>query len=122
MATIHNTFIRKLNDKAVIITVTDWSDFAELEQFSEEENPDFLVSATTTKSMYSNMQPSMQINTYEAIDLTEGTKGMGLAEIITEGCDNAGKNGELEKFIGGIWSYKKAGLTYSEQASKPHIN
>lgn len=87
MATIHNTFVRKFNNMVIVITITDWNDFKELEQFSKEENPDFLLSAVTTKSIYSNMQPSMQINTYKAEDITEGTKGMGLAGIITEGLD-----------------------------------
>lgn len=115
--TVHNTFVRKIGNKAIVITVTDWDDFKELEQFSKESDPDFLISATTTKSVYSNMQPSMQLNTYQAVDITEGTKGMGLAGIITEGCDNAGKNGELEKFMGGIWSYKKIGLSVTESLS-----
>ncbi len=107
MATVHNTFVRKFGNKAIIITVTDWEDFKDLEKFSKEPDPDFLITACTTKSMYSNMQPAMQLNTYEAIDITEGTKGIGLAGIITNGCKNAGKNGELEKFIGGIWAHKK---------------
>lgn len=117
MATIQNVFVRKMDKKAIIITVTDWEDFKELEQFSKEENPDFLISSTTTKSIYSNMQPTMQMNTYNAVDITEGTKGMGIAGIITDGCDNAGKNGELEKLIGGFWAYRKTGQSYTEQIS-----
>lgn len=103
MATIHNTFIRKFGNKAIVITVTDWDDFKELEKFSKEENPDFLVSAVTSQ----NTQPSMKINTNGAIDITEGTKGMGIAGIMTDGCCYAGKNGKLKQFVGGFWSYKK---------------
>lgn len=115
--TQQNTFIRKFGKLAIIITVTDWEDFAELGQ----EDKDYIVSSVTTKSIYSNMQPSMQINTYKAIDITEGTKGMGLAGIITEGCDKAGKDNRLDEFVGGLWAYRKCGLSISEQFSRPTI-
>lgn len=119
MATKHNTFIRKYNNMAVIITVTDWDDFKELENFSVHDNPDFLVGAITTKSIYSNMLPNVVIDTSTPRDITAGTKGVGLAGIITGGCE-IGIDG-LEDLIGGIWAYKKCGLTHSEELSKPKI-
>lgn len=121
MATQHNMFIRKFGKLAIVITVTDWEDFKELEQLSEHENPDMLVSGITTKSIYSNMLPNIVVNTDSARDITAGTRGMGLAGIITEGVDKAHDTPELEDLIGGIWAYKKCGLTYAEQESKPRI-
>lgn len=94
--TQHNVFIRKFGDKAVIITVTDWGDFKELEKFSKDKDPDFLIGGITRKSPYSNMLPVMTLNTGEPMDITEGTRGMGLDGIIT-GDSNAGP----------IWSIKK---------------
>lgn len=95
--TQHNVFVRKFGDKAVVITVTDWDDFKELEKHSNNENPDFLLGAVTTKTIYSNMQPSMLIGTEcEVKDITEQTRGDGLEAIIT----GTGK-------AGAIWSYKK---------------
>lgn len=41
---------------AIIITVTDWDDFKELEKFSKNEDPDFLISSTTQSSMYRRYQ------------------------------------------------------------------
>ncbi len=121
MATQHNTFIRKFGKMAVLITVTDWDDFKELENFSAHSDPDFLVGAITTKSIYSNMLPNIVVDTSTPRDITEGTKGMGLAGIITDGIDCAGANDHLQDLIGGIWAYKKCGLTYSEKTSNPHI-
>lgn len=126
MATQHNTFIRKFGKMAVVITVTDWEDFKELDKYSTHEDPDFLVSAMTTKSIYSNMLPNIVVNIGEGTrDITEGTKGMGLAGIITEGIDLNVKHPEktkhLEDLQGGFWGYKKCGLTYSEQMSNPKI-
>lgn len=37
--TQHNVFIRRFGDKAILITVTDWEDFKELEAKSTEEYP-----------------------------------------------------------------------------------
>lgn len=112
MATQHNTFIRKFGKMAIIITVTDWEDFKELDKFTIYGYPDFLVTSVTTKSIYSNMLPNIVVNTSEARDITEGTRGMGLAGIMTEGCGNSGKDGRLEDLVGGFWRYKKIGLTY----------
>lgn len=127
MATKHNTFIRKFGKMAVLITVTDWDDFKELERYSEKPDPDFLVSSMTTKSIYSNMLPNIIVNIGEGTrDITEGTKGMGLAGVITEGIELDYKNPEktrhLEDIAGGIWAYKNCGLTYSEAESRPKIN
>lgn len=97
MATQHNVFIRKFGQYAVVITVTDWNDFKELERHSTQESPDFLLSGVTSKSIYTNMNPSMIISTMgEVKDITDDTKGVGLSSIIT-GNSNAGP----------IWSYRK---------------
>ncbi len=120
MATQQNTFIRKFGDKAIIITVTDWDDFKELEAFSNEENPDFLVKSTTTKSIYSNMMPSILVENYRPLDITKGTRGMGLAGIITDGIRECGVP-ELDAMAGTIWGHRKCGLTYSEEISKVEI-
>jgi len=74
MATRHNVFIRRLGDKAVIITITDWDDFKELASKSEHEYPDFLIGAVTTKSL--NGIPSMSININAEIeDITLKCRG-----------------------------------------------
>jgi len=115
MATQSNTFVRKFGKMAIVITVTDWNDFKELEKYSENEDPDFLISSMTQNSIYSNGQPSMQHNLFTAEDITEQTKGQGLSAILT---------GDLvggSKYDGGFWSYKKCGLTYSEEVSQPKI-
>lgn len=112
--TICNTFIRKMGNKAIIITVTDWADFKELELHSKAEDPDFLVSSTITKSIYSNMQPSMQINCYKPQDITEGTRGMGIAGITTQGCEGF----KDESKNGPIWAFKKVGESITEHLSK----
>jgi len=83
MATQHNTFIRKYGDKAIIITVTDWNDFKELEKHSDKKNPDFLVGSVTSKSIYSNMLPNINVDVSNPKDITEQTKGMGISGIIT---------------------------------------
>lgn len=115
MATQSNTFVRKFGKLAIIITVTDWEDFKELEQYSKNEDPDFLISSMTSNSMYSNGQPSMQHNLFTAEDITEYTKGQGLASVLTG-------NLQGEKYSNGIWSYRKCGLTYAEEISKPKIS
>ena len=90
MATQHNTFIRKFGKLAIIITVTDWNDFKELEAHSKHEDPDFLLSSMTSANIYTNMNPSMLISTRgEVKDITDDTKGIGLAGILT-GSSNAG--------------------------------
>lgn len=97
MATQHNVFIRKLGQYAVVITVTDWNDFKELERHSAHENPDFLLSGVTSKSIYTSMNPSMTISTRgEVKDITDETVGMGVSEIITGGSE-----------AGPIWGYRK---------------
>lgn len=112
MATQHNTFIRKYGDKAIIITVTDWNDFKELENHSKHQDPDFLLSSVTSKDIWSNMNPQMLISTRgEVRDITDETKGVGLAGIIT-GNSN----------VGAIWGYRKIdGLTAKEEFSKVEI-
>jgi hypothetical protein len=120
MATQHNTFIRKFGKHAVVITVTDWEDFKELEALSDEGDPDFLVPSVTTKSIYSNNLPNIVVSTHAAVDITKGTQGAGLAQIITGGLHrHEDLPKELEYLVGGIWSYKNVGLTYSEEESKP---
>ncbi len=105
MATQHNTFIRKYGEMAIVITVTDWADFKELEAHSDKEHPDFLVGAMTSKTIYSNMLPQMIINTGEVQDITEKTRGMGIAGIMT-GCQ--------------LWGYRKVnGLSYVSDMITP---
>lgn len=112
MATQHNTFIRKYGDKAIIITVTDWNDFKELEAHSKHEDPDFLLSSVTSKDIWSNMNPQMLISTRgEVKDITDETKGIGLAGIITGHSDARG-----------IWAFRKIdGLTAKEEFSKVEV-
>lgn len=100
--TQHNVFIRKFGQYAVVITVTDWNDFKELEKCSTHEDPDILLSGITSTSIYTNMNPSMTISTLgEVKDITDETKGMGFNSIIL-GNSPAGP----------IWSYRKIdGLT-----------
>lgn len=100
MATQHNIFIRKFGKWAIAITVTDWNDFKELEQHSKHSDPDFLLSAVTDRSIYSNMNPSMLISTKgEVKDITEDTVGFGLAGIIT-GSSPAGPLWQFRKISG----------------------
>lgn len=112
MATQHNTFIRKFGKMAIIITVTDWEDFKELEKHSEHEDPDFLLSAVTDSSIYTNMNPSMLINVSgEVKDITEETRGTGISSIMTGGSNT-----------GPLWSYRKIkGLSYIDEMIKPKI-
>ena len=56
--TQQNVFVRKFGHLAIVITVTDWEDFKELEQFAKNDDPDMLISSTTSKSIYSNMAKS----------------------------------------------------------------
>lgn len=107
MDTQHNIFIRKFGQYAVIITVTDWNDFKELEKQSSHENPDFLLSGVTSKSIYTNMNPSIIVATKgEVKDITNETVGMGLGAIITG-----------DSKVGPIWAYKKInGLFVAEDA------
>ena len=105
MATQSNTFVRKFGKMAVVITITDWDEFKELEQHSEHESPDLMMSAVIDRSIYTNMNPSMLIATRgEVKDITEETKGMGLAHILTSP----------------YWSYRKIdGLCAVGEMTKP---
>lgn len=119
--TQQNVFIRKFGKYAIIVTLTSWDDFKELEQFSKNESPDLLINSTITKSIYSNMQPSMQLNTYDGLDITELTKGASIDRILTGNSliDNASnENPIFRKLANGIFSYKKCALTYAEEISK----
>ena len=90
--TQHNVFIRRFGDKAILITVTDWEDFKELEAKSTEEYPDFIVGAVTTKNAATNMLPTITVNTHAA----EDTKGASLQAILL-GTAPAGP----------LWAHKK---------------
>jgi len=88
--TISKVFVRKFGDMAVVITITDWKQYEELMKYAEEDengelhtSPDFMMEGTTSKTIYSNMLPSMTVGTYGAKDITEETKGNGLAHILT---------------------------------------
>ena len=85
MITQSNVFVRKFGDHAVVITITDWKQFEDLMEKADEGNdsPDFMMAGTISKSIYSNMFPSMNINTEVAEDITESTKGAGLGGILT---------------------------------------
>jgi len=112
MATQSNTFIRKFGNLAIVITVTDWAEFKELEKHSEHESPDLLLSSVIDRNIYTNMNPSMLIATRgEVKDITEETKGIGLAGILTGG-SNAGP----------LWSYRKiSGLCAISEMIKPKL-
>jgi hypothetical protein len=112
MATQQNTFIRKFGHLAIIITVTDWNDFKELEKHSKNKEPDFLLSSVTSKDIWSNMNPQLLIATQgEVEDITEKTQGFGLAGIIT-GSSPAGP----------LWQFRKIdGLIAKEEFSKPTL-
>lgn len=117
MATQHNVFVRKFGKLAVLITVTDWEDFKELEKHAtsdedgeKHESPDFLLSGVTSKSIYSNMNPQITVATRgEVKDITEETKGFGLAGIITGSAP-----------CGPLWQFRKIdGFVAVEEFSKP---
>jgi hypothetical protein len=127
--TQQNVFVRKFGKLAIVITITDWEDFKELEKFSECDSPDLLISSTTSKSIYSNMQPAMQLNTYDAVDITPITKGVSIGGILTGSF--AWKNRDeqtdpkLKAFIdgNGIWSYRKVdGLCAVSEMITPKVN
>lgn len=112
MQTQHNVFIRKFGDKAVIITVTDWEDFKQLEKHSEYENPDFLIGGITdTGNIYTNMNMQMLLSTRgEVQDITDQTKGVGLAGILTGSA-------------GPLWAYRKIdGLSAISEMITPKID
>ena len=112
MSTQSNTFIRKFGKLAIVITVTDWNDFKELEKFSKHENPDFLLSAITSANIYTNMNPSMLIATRGDVkDITDDTHGIGIDGILTGG-SNAGP----------IWGYRHInGLSAIDEMITPKI-
>jgi hypothetical protein len=112
MSTQHNTFIRKFGKVAIIITVTDWNDFKELEKHSKHEDPDFLLSSITSANIYTNMNPSMLISTRgEVKDITDETHGVGLAGILTGGSK-----------AGPLWSYRHIdGLSAIDEMITPKI-
>jgi len=110
--TTSKVFVRKFGDMAVVITITDWKQYEELMQYAEKdedgnlhENPDFMMDGTTTKSIYSNMFPSMNVATYTAKDITEETKGNGLAHILTSPI--WGFKTVKDALLGGLISAKK---------------
>jgi hypothetical protein len=88
--TVQKVFVRKFGDMAVVMTITDWKQYEELMEHAEKDedgnlhtSPDFMMEGTTTKNIYSNMLPSTIVRTDNAKDITEETKGMGLAHILT---------------------------------------
>jgi hypothetical protein len=98
MGTLHNVFVRKYGKLAIVIAVTDWDDFKTLEKHSVHEDPDFLMGGVTSSgNIYTSMNMQMTLSTNgEVKDITEETKGAGLASILT-GSSNAGR----------IWSFQK---------------
>lgn len=83
--TVSKVFVRKFDDMAIVITITDWKQYEELMEHAVDghKNPDFMMEGTTTKNIYSNMLPSMTVRTDNAKDISEETRGMGLAHILT---------------------------------------
>ena len=113
MQTQHNVFIRKFGKLAIIMTVTDWEDFKELEKHSKHKDPDLLIGGiTNTGNIYTNMNPQILLSTRgEVKDITDDTHGIGLAGILT-GDTNAGP----------IWAYRKIeGLSAIDETITPKI-
>lgn len=99
MATIHNVFLRKYGDKAVLITVTDWQDFEKLEELlNGKDDGDFLLAGTTAKGLYDSnvVETSFNIDPAKCKNITDETKGDSYNGIMT-GNSNAGP----------IWAIKK---------------
>jgi hypothetical protein len=113
MQTQHNVFIRKFGNKAIIITVTDWEDFKQLERHSEHKDPDFIIGGITdTGNIYTNMNMQMLLSTRgEVKDITDETKGAGIASILL-GNSPAGP----------LWAYRKIdGLSAITEMITPKI-
>jgi formylglycine-generating enzyme required for sulfatase activity len=110
--TQHNVFVRKFSKMAIVITVTDWEDFKELEKHSTHEDPDFLIGAVTSKNIYTNMNPSIVLGIRgEVKDITEETCGAGIEGILT-GHSPAGP----------LWQYRKIeGLYALDEFVTPDI-
>ena len=114
MQTQHNVFIRKFGHMAIVITVTDWEDFKQLEKHSEHKDPDFLIGGITDSgNIYTNMNMQMLLSTRgEVKDITDETKGIGIDGILTGG-SNAGP----------IWAYRKIdGLSAISEMITPNID
>ena len=114
MQTQHNVFIRKFGNKAIIITVTDWEDFKQLEKHSRHKDPDFIIGGIIdTGNIYTNMNMQMLLSTRgEVKDITNQTKGTGLTSILT-GNSPAGP----------LWAYRKIeGLSVISEMITPKID
>ena len=74
--TQHLTFVRKLGDKTVLITVVD------SEQVKDLPNESFVMS-TTQSSIYTNMNPCITLNKSETFQNTEVTQGNSISGILT---------------------------------------
>jgi hypothetical protein len=98
MQTQHSVFIRKFGSLAIVITVTDWEVFKQLEKHSEHDSPDFIISGiTSTGTIYTNMNMEMILSTRgEVKDITDETKGLSLMGIML-GTSPAGP----------LWAYRK---------------
>lgn len=117
-----NTFVRKIGDKALVIMITGWDDFNELDtqRKTSSSDPDYLVPSSISKTIISGMQPAIQVNCYKGIDISEQTKGLGIAGILTEGFSADAEpvkdsNGET---ITGIWGFKDMGESVYEHFFK----
>lgn len=116
-----NSFVRKIGNMAMVITITDWKEFNELDGLAKNGNadPDYIVPTTISKTMYSGMQPAMQVNCYKGVDISEQTRGLGIAGILTEGFNNDAcsvefKDGDETKILSGIWAFKDLGQSLLE--------
>ena len=82
----HNVFIQPQGDKVVLVTVLPANLFA------KKFNQSYVV-AKTSKTIYSNMNPSIVLDLSTHMDADEfcamldypSMKGMGIAGVITEG-------------------------------------
>lgn len=98
--TQHNVFVRRFDDMAIIITVTDWNDFSILNKHIDMEHKggDLLLGGITKPpDIYLGHNPHIMLDVHGQVeDISDLTKGTGLASILTGSSP-----------IGPIWSFKK---------------
>lgn len=70
-----NAVIRKLNDKAVILIVTEWDEFECLMKHAKSDNPTMQVGCLTKTDFSSGMIPCTIFNTNAPKDITKETEG-----------------------------------------------
>jgi len=81
--TKHKVLIRKHGDKAIIITLSDWYEFAGLEALAPtQSNPDFLLTGITTNSINTDWLPNTVYNISGATNITDDLQGKAIADIM----------------------------------------